>query len=305
MEEHEGLATALAASVADATAKLEEIETLRALNRELEEAVVEAETPAPRRRGRAKGAEKGLQLCHGLRRKGAKLEDLVEESGATVSANMMEKLVRRHVEAIFEDGHANPRRTRALIQGILENKAIDRFVAKDAADDRKEAERNARIVDGLRIYCEERRRVKAGTYKTQHAMELGVLARAMTVGDATQSDVNRATGLDRKFVRSAQRRGDGPLRRRRRDQLRLEVARAFWHDPRITRLDSNAGSKSKDYKFNGETINCYPHAQLVSNKTACELWKESQERADYLAELKATWKRLGWDEKKSEKESRF
>ena len=134
------LSRQLASTVADATEKANEIATLRQLTEELKTAMQEAETPEAKRRGAAKAAERGVELCRQLRRKDATLEDLVDDAegpSVGISDKSLENLVRRHVEAVFRDGHANPRRTRALIQGIMQYKSVARFLDKDAVDEQQ------------------------------------------------------------------------------------------------------------------------------------------------------------------------
>jgi len=174
------------------------------------------------RRGKSKAAEAGNVLYKRLRHKGgAKLEDETGP-GLGISERRLKNLIGEHVQAIFEDGHASSERTRALIAGINEHASVKRLL-----DTEDTAARNARIVKSLKLYCDARRRTKAGTYDTQTHRELRTVAHAAAFGDATALDVNRACGLDRHFVQTATVRGGGPLRDERRDKLDKSVGRRF------------------------------------------------------------------------------
>ena len=158
-----------------------------------------------------------------------------------LSEKALKNLICKHVKAIFEAGHGGAARTREIIEGINAHASVVGVTTKDGG----QASRDRRIVEGLEIYCEEHRRTKAGTYTLSNHLALRTVAVAAGTASATATDVERAIGLNRHFVRTAQNCDGGPLRNPRFDKLNVETARQFWHDPRISRLDSNASSKSK------------------------------------------------------------
>jgi hypothetical protein len=165
-----------------------------------------------------------------------------------LSEKALKNLIGKHVKAIFEAGHGGAARTREIIEGINTHASVVGVTTKDGG----RASRDRRIVEGLEMYCEERRRTTAGTYTLPIHAALRAVAVAAGTGSATATDVEQSTGLNRHFVRAAQNGDGGRLRKTRFDKRNVEVARQFWHNSGVSRLDSNASSKSKvlfTYKY--------------------------------------------------------
>jgi len=204
-----------------------------------------------------------------------------DAGGPLLSAVQISRLKKELVEHIFAWGHGNVAQTKLLLEAVFNDELVRFVVPRFAADDGGGL-RAQEIVKGIRDFVTTRKLPSVGgTYVTEKYIDLETIALA-TAASGGGPDV----GVPASFLRRHEelladvRRGP---RQRRKDKLNTTIIAEFWHDSRVSRIDTFSKGLSS-------TPDCSLRSTaLVSNKEAYNLFLKSPG----LLEARARLKELG------------
>ncbi|KAJ1446535.1 hypothetical protein M885DRAFT_546063, partial [Pelagophyceae sp. CCMP2097] len=159
-----------------------------------------------------------------------------DAGGPLLSAVQISRLKKELVEHIFAWGHGNVAQTKLLLEAVFNDELVRFVVPRFAADDGGGLSAQE-IVKGIRDFVATRKLPSVGgTYVTEKYIDLETIALA-TAASGGGPDV----GVPASFLRRHEelladvRRGP---RQRRKDKLKTAIIAEFWHDSRVSRIDT-------------------------------------------------------------------